>query len=67
MTPDKLSKAGSALYGSRWQSEMARELGVSDRTVRRWVSGDSPVPDTAYDALRRLVAERVALLRKLDL
>jgi predicted transcriptional regulator len=31
---------GRALYGDRWQSDIARDLGVSDRTIRRWVSGE---------------------------
>ena len=35
-----LTAVGVALYGPRWQSDLARDLGVSDRTVRRWVSGE---------------------------
>jgi len=26
------------------QTEAARRLGVNDRTVRRWIAGDLPVP-----------------------
>ena len=39
-----LAEIGEALYGERWQTALAHELGVADRTVRRWVAGDSPVP-----------------------
>lgn len=44
ITPALLGRVGEALYGPRWQSELARVFAVNDRTVRRWVSGDSPVP-----------------------
>lgn len=58
MTPDLLRKIGEALYGERWQSSLAAELGVSDRTVRRWVAGvDQPRPGVWGD-LRRLVVKR---------
>jgi hypothetical protein len=41
---------GSLLYGPHWQSHLARVLGVSDRTIRRWSSGD-PVPDNLRETL----------------
>jgi hypothetical protein len=56
MTPALLRAAGEALYGPRWQSELARELGVSDRTMRRWIAGD-PIPELE-DEIARLIAER---------
>lgn len=39
-----LIATGEALYGPLWQSAIARDLGVSDRTIRRWVAGTSRVP-----------------------
>ena len=57
-----LQQVGQALYGDRWQTDMARALGVNDRTVRRWVSGaDEPRPGV-YTDLHRLVLERAAEL-----
>lgn len=44
MTPDLLRDAGEALYGPRWQSALARDLGVTDRTVRRWAAGHYGLP-----------------------
>ena len=35
-----LTTIGEALYGLRWQTQLAIDVGVSDRTVRRWVSGE---------------------------
>jgi hypothetical protein len=57
-----LVECGEALFGPRWQSELARELAVSDRTVRRWVAGTSEVPPGLYVDLLRLTQERAAAL-----
>lgn len=52
-----LRDVGEALYGSRWQSELARDLDVSDRTMRRWAAGTDIPPGVGMD-LRRLCEER---------
>lgn len=39
MTRDELRAAGETLYGQHWQTPLARQLGVAERTVRRWISG----------------------------
>ena len=57
-----LVESGEALYGPLWQSALARDLDVSDRTVRRWVAGTSPVPAGLYIDLLRLTQERTATL-----
>lgn len=57
-----LVECGEALYGPRWQSELARELDVSDRTMRRWVAGTTDVPAGLYVDLLRLTQERGAAL-----
>ncbi len=56
-----LHEVGAALWGPRWQSEMAEALGVSDRTVRRWVAGD-PIPSGIWADLSRLMQKRAAKL-----
>jgi len=61
-----LVACGQALYGSQWQSALARDLGVSDRTMRRWVAGDQDVPSGLHVDLMRLCQERAALLDKLS-
>jgi len=44
MTPELLRVAGEAIYGAGWQSALARDYGVSDRTVRYWAAGQKPIP-----------------------
>jgi DNA-binding transcriptional regulator YdaS (Cro superfamily) len=57
-----LLECGEALYGPQWQTALARDLDVSDRTVRRWVSGQRDVPAGLYVDLLRLTQERAAKL-----
>lgn len=57
-----LVETGETLYGQQWQSALARDLSVSDRTVRRWVAGTSEVPAGLYTDLLRLTQERAATL-----
>lgn len=61
MTPHLLRTTGEALYGSQWQSAIARDLGVSDRTVRRWVKGDA-IPSYVAAELEHIARERVHAL-----
>jgi hypothetical protein len=35
-----LERVGEVLYGPFWQTEIARDLGVSRRSIQRWRVGD---------------------------
>jgi hypothetical protein len=43
-----LARIGEVLYGPRWQTDLARALGVADRTVRRWSASPADVPTGAW-------------------
>lgn len=58
MTVAEFRALGALLWGSQWQSAMARALGVDPRTVRRWAAGDRAIPGPAIAALRALEAAR---------
>lgn len=62
MSNKLLRDTGEALYGASWQTDLARDLGVADRTVRRWVSGANDMPVGAAVDLLRLCEERMATL-----
>jgi len=67
MSADLLREAGEALYGPRWQGEIARDLNVASRTVRRWAADAYPVPLAVWTEIRMLLAQRrdqLAVLRK---
>lgn len=48
---DLLIECGRALYGPLWQSALSRDLGVSDRTMRRWLAEPADDDDTDGDTL----------------
>ena len=63
MDKNSLTKAGLALYGERWQTSLARDLGLSDgRRIRQWLSGDRPIPDGVYTDLVELLKQRKVLI-----
>jgi hypothetical protein len=51
------------LYGAGWQSKLARDLVRDIRTIRRWKSGESPVPKVVEEWLK---SRESAMLRKQD-
>ena len=53
---------GIYLFGSQWQREMARGIGVNDRLVRRWLSGERPISVRASMAIEGLVDDKSRLL-----
>mgnify|MGYP003587570933 FL=1 len=65
ITIEQLTAIGNALYGSQWQSALARDLGVADRTMRRWVAGESPIPTGIIADLHRLLRERQINIQEL--
>jgi hypothetical protein len=62
MTPAQFCKLGAALRGPSWQRAIALDLGVYERTVRRYVSGESPIPDAIEAAVVKLLRDHAKLL-----
>lgn len=69
-----LRVACSTLMGEDWQRPLARALGphhpggarstIDDRLVRRWASGERPVPEWVRSALVGIAADAVDAQRK---
>lgn len=56
MSPVELGRHCTRLYGRHgWQTALARELAINDRTVRRWVAGASPVPQSVALCVRLMI------------
>lgn len=62
MSDSLIITTGHALWGSRWQTDMAEALGVSDRTVRRWAAGANLPSPGVYVDLMRLCLDRAQTL-----
>lgn len=67
---ERLVRYGQYLYGSRWQSDLARSLSVGDRRVREWVSGERRPPAGIWVDIAALLRQRqregISLLIELD-
>ena len=62
MDPGLLAACGQALHGREWVAPLARDLGVSERTVFRWRAGSHAPADP--EAWPRIKAELRAMLAK---
>lgn len=59
MSKELLIAAGEALYGDRWQTPLARDLGLPDgRRVRQWLNDERPIPEGLRVTLRGLLEGR---------
>jgi hypothetical protein len=70
MTPALFIEIGEALYGPRWHSEMAREIGVSRMTIHRWATGQWPVAEFDGHKIHALIINRsmvcASIISRLD-
>lgn len=57
--PDMLADIGRALYGEHWRMPLSRDVGISDETLRRWMTGRTELP-----ADHGVFADALALLQR---
>lgn len=62
----ELSAIATLLYGARWTTDVARDLGHGDgRTVRRWKAGEADVAPADLAHLRRIARKRAEAITRL--
>ena len=54
MTPAELAVAGESIYGSRWRAPLARSIGLSDRMIQYYITGEQPIPAERANHIRSL-------------
>lgn len=60
---ETLKLTGVALYGPRWQTNLARDLGLSDaRRVRQWIAGDRRIPFHIWPEVGKLIDAKISKL-----
>lgn len=59
ITKDLLIKVGQALYGTQWQSDLARALDVDSRRVRQWLNDERPIPEWLLSELNTLLTKNI--------
>ena len=73
MTRYQLHAIGRTLYGSTWQTELARNIVNLDgveldkRRVQQWACGARPVPEWLLPELKKLAAKKLDELEKLNI
>ena len=56
---EELKAAGEALFGERWQTDLAKELGLSDaRRIRQWLKDERPIPVGIWADICGLLRQR---------
>jgi hypothetical protein len=60
MSAALLVTIGTTLYGAgeAWPSRLAEDLGVNERTMRRWIAGESTIPERVWDELINIAIGR---------
>jgi hypothetical protein len=51
VTPNEFCETAEGLYGTGWQTKLSRVLVRDIRTIRRWKTGESPVPKVVEEWL----------------
>jgi hypothetical protein len=62
---DFLTEAATALYGPDWRLPLSRLLSVNERTVRRWASGVSRVPEGIWSKIGKACEAHSVRLREI--
>lgn len=58
MNSEQFRNIGEAAFGWYWQTEIAGRLGVSPRTIRRWLQYPQQLPPGVETSLRCLLHAR---------
>ena len=60
MSASLLVTIGTTLYGEgeHWVSRLAEDLGVNERTMRRWLAGENAIPARVWDDLINIAIGR---------
>lgn len=61
---NKLIAAGKAAFGERWQTDMSHAIGVSDRTIRHWLSGKYQLPPLIFSDIAKVLESRKLLIEE---
>lgn len=54
-----LEKAGVLLHGTDYKTPLARDLKVTERTVRRWIKGEQNTPELQAELINLLTSKKL--------
>lgn len=64
MKPNALRQIGELMYGPRWKTDMAKDLGVDRHTVIGYMDRLWTMPPERDKDIKALAAKRIAALRQ---
>lgn len=56
--PDTLGLVGLRLFGPAWKAILAEELGVTPRTMRRWLANEFQIPEGVWTDMIAICEKR---------
>lgn len=59
MTVEEMTVLCHSAFGKTWKSQLARELGVYNSTVNRWITGHTPISIKNARAIRDACRQRI--------
>lgn len=59
MNKETLTTIGQSLYGTQWQSDLARALNIDSRRIRQWLNDERPFPEWLNDELKALLLKNI--------
>lgn len=60
-----LNDIGLALFGECYKNQLAKELNVSERTMRRWLNSSDEIPSGVLSDCKILIVDRIKILNTL--
>jgi hypothetical protein len=61
-----LRHVGERLFGGQWQGQICAIIGVSDRSLRRWLGGVEPIPSGVWSDILKVIQSQWVNLRELE-
>lgn len=61
----QLIKSGKALFGNSWKSSLAEALNVDPRRITHWLDSTRPVPEGAWQDIKKIAENRIAEIQEL--
>lgn len=61
-----LRQVGEVLFGASWQAELSAQISVSDRSMRRWASGQDPIPPGVWRDIHFVAESKWVTIKYFD-
>lgn len=53
-----IEEVGATIYGYRWQTPLAKDLGITPRAIRYWIESPNSVSEKRWEEIANLLEQR---------